>query len=1145
MTRIAQHFSEPARCCRTYAQAAGVIALTGGVTVLIGWLLRLPTLMTVLPGAVAMKPNTALCFILAGIALVSLREDGAVAPIPVTFRRFGRLCASLIALISAVTLCEDWFGWNVGIDQWIIRDSLTRAAAVPGRMAPATALAFLLVGLSQVLTGAPVRYRRSAQGLALFVLLIGVAGTLGYVYQTPALYRQPGHSAIAMHTAWLFIIIGAGTILARPEEGVMSVVMSEHGGGLMSRRILPFAVTLPFVLRWLREWGQHAGWFDLDLGLVLALMSNVVIVSTLIWLTAQALNRFDVYRRSAQGSLAQAHDELEQHVADRTAELNATQKKLSEVLDAAKSVSVIAVDLNGHITLFNSGAERMLGYRAEEVIGKPGPELLLLESETNARGDELVRKLFWPSETFDVYAAHARHGGLESREWTYLHKDGRALTVLMDVTATRNEAGEITGFLGIATDVTERKRAENELRHLQQFQAAILAHIGQGIHGIDASGNILFENPAAAQMLGCVADDLIGQFACDTEHHQIDGSFYRVNEAVIHSTLRDGEVQCVTDEIFWRKDGSLFPVEYSVAPMRTVTGEISGAVVVFSDISERKQGEAVMVHAKEAAESATRIKSQFLANMSHEIRTPMNGVIGMTSLLLDTDLSAEQREITETIRASADLQLTIINDILDFSKVESGKLVFEELDFDLYETVEGTLEFLATQAQNKGIELTSYVDQDVAPCLRGDAGRLRQVLTNLLGNAIKFTSAGSVSLHVSVDGSEGQAPSPADGDGPREVRLRFEIEDTGIGIPTEVQARLFQAFVQADGSTTRKYGGTGLGLAICRQIVEQMGGKIGVRCERGRGSTFWFTVRLPVQPRAEPPRAAVHRWQRARVLVVDASMMSKRFVCNQVRGWGMRSSCAETGDEALSMLRNAVAAKDPYAVAIIDRQLADTDGLALAMAIKADPAIAATRLVMLTPLGKPLSGAELALNQIAACRSKPVRQSALFACIAAVLEIDVAAVPQHMQAAPANSRENPVGINGQVPLSGKRILVAEDNVVNQRVALGQLKKLGYRADAVANGLEALKALERIPYDVVLMDCQMPEMDGYEATAEIRRRENGKRHTWIIAMTANAMKGDREKCLAAGMDDYLSKPTAVAALGAALSRHSEIALAVAT
>ena len=1119
---------------------AGVIALVGGVVVLIGWLLRLPTPMTIFPGAVAMKANTALCFILAGIALVSLQENGAVAPRRAALRNGGRLCASLVTLVGAVTLCEDWFGWKVGIDQWFIHDGFTRPEAFPGRMAPAAALAFVLLGASQILTGAPARHRWPAQGLALLASLIGVAALLGYVYQPPALDRLPNHTAVAVHTAWLFIILGAGTVFVRPDEGLMGVITSEHGGGAMSRRILPFAVTLPFVLRWLREWGQHAGWFDMGLGLVLSLLSNVVILTTLIWFAARALNRFDANRRSAESSLAQAHVELEQRVAVRTTALVAAIKRFGEVFDAAISVSIIASDVNGHVTLFNSGAQRMLGYRAAEVMGKFGPKIFHLESEVAARSQQLTRELGRPVSGLDVFVEHARRGGVESREWTYLHKDGHAVTVTLDVSATLGEAGEITGYLGIATDVTERKRAENELRRLQQFQAAILASIGQGVHGIDAQGNIVFENPAAARMLGCAAEEWIGPATSAATPPQADASFYRLNDYVVDSTLRDGEAQRAPDEIFWRRDGSLLPVEYSVAPMHADTGEISGAVVVFSDISERKRGEAVLIRTMEAAEAATRIKSQFLANMSHEIRTPMNGVIGMTDLLLDTELSAQQREYAETIRSSADLQLTIINDILDFSKVEAGKLVFEELDFDLHETVEATVELLAAAAQKKGVELQSYVNPDVPARLRGDPGRLRQVLTNLLGNAVKFTGEGSVSLHVSVD-----AHCSVSVDACPRTQLRFEVKDTGIGISKEAQARLFEAFVQADGSTTRRFGGTGLGLAISRQLVKGMGGDIGAEGEPGEGSTFWFTVNLPVQAPAAPPGDEPHRWQHARVFVADAGGLSRRFIGDQIKALGMRNDCADSGEEMLARLRTAAREKDPYLVAIINRRMPDIDGLELARTIKADPSIAATRLVMLTPIGKPLSSTEMAANQIAACRSKPVRQSALLGCITAALEIDAAPAPQPMQAMPANTLDNPVNTDRQIPRSDTRILVAEDNIVNQRVALGLLKKLGYRADVVSNGFEALEALERIPYDVILMDCQMPEMDGYDATAEIRRREAGERHTWIVAMTANALEGDREKCLAAGMDDYLSKPAKVDALSAILSRHFEIESAAAT
>ena len=687
---------------------------------------------------------------------------------------------------------------------------------------------------------------------------------------------------------------------------------------------------------------------------------------------------------------------------------------------------------------------------------------------------------------------------------------------------------------------------------------ALMDALVDGMIAMDERGTIEYLNPAAERMFGYRGEEVLGRpvamLVPEPHRTHLDDNlhtFFGAGEA--------GPLGVRRELIGRRKDGMTFPMDLAVSETRT--GNRRLFTVLLRDITERKQTEQELASARDQALEAARVKSEFLATMSHEIRTPMNGVLGMGALLLETPLTAEQREYADAVRSSGETLLTIINDVLDFSKVEAGKMSLEVIAFDLRTAVEGVIGLLAEQAHAKGLEVACLIRADVPTALRGDPGRLRQVLTNLVGNAIKFTGKGEVVVRAAVAEETAEA-----------VVVRFEVIDTGIGMAPEVRARLFQPFTQGDGSTTRKYGGTGLGLAISKQLTELMGGQIGVESEPGRGSTFWFTARLEKQGMVAQPagssRADLHG---LRVLIVDDNATNRIVLTQQINSWGMRYGCAENASRALDLLRDAAERGEPYDLAILDMMMPGMNGLDLARTIKTDPLLAPVRLVLLTSYGRPGHGEEARQAGIAAYLTKPTRQSQLFDCLATVMGMP--GPPPQAAAGSGSAQAVPAALVTRHTLaeatsrSRCRLLLAEDNLVNQKVAVRMLERLGCRVDVAANGREVLDALARVPYAAVLMDCQMPEMDGYETTAEIRRREaaqrNDERRTMneeqgtkkvesdiqrssfsiqpssrripLIAMTANALQGDRERCLAAGMDDYLSKPVKLEDLEAVLRR----------
>jgi two-component system, sensor histidine kinase and response regulator len=764
--------------------------------------------------------------------------------------------------------------------------------------------------------------------------------------------------------------------------------------------------------------------------------------------------------------------------------LRRSEESFRRIVESAADV-IYRTDAEGRFVYANAGAGRLLDLEANEIVGRHYLEPIRPDYREDAQR---------------FYEQQARERTPHTYcEFPVLTPSGREAWIGQNVQIL-SDGDRITGFQAVARDITERRRAEEALERERAQLRQIVFSAPVAVALFDAEQRCVAHSERWLAEQGLSGRSILARgpteaFGCAPERW----------EAILAQAI-EGVALSSREESFRRRDGSNVYMRWAAHPWRRADSTVAGVIVVVEPIDD-------LVRARIEAVEASRLKSEFLATMSHEIRTPMSGVIGLTRLLLETELTHEQWEHVRTIHSSGQALLSIINDILDFSKVEAGRLALESIDFDLHALVDDVVQSFAERARGRGTELLCLVRHDVPSALRGDPGRVRQVLVNLIDNALKFTERGEVMVRVAIgDTLEGR------------VVVRFEVSDTGRGIDAAAQTRLFEPFVQAEASTARKFGGTGLGLAISKRLVEMMGGRIGASSELGRGSQFWFTA--PIETRPEPaPGPEPTELEGVRVLVVDDHTATRDTLRRQLSAWRTSCDAAASPLAAVEALGRAAASGAPYSVVIVDLNRPGTDGLAFARAVREQPAHAEARVVLLTSVGLVGQGAEAARAGLSGYLTKPVRPDDLRDCLLAAL-----------------GRAAGGGAEGLVTRHtikearrrrAARVLVVEDDEVNQKVAARILESLGYRADIAVNGRDALVAVERARYAAILMDGQMPEMDGYEATAEIRRREGERRRTPIIALTAAARDADRERCLRAGMDDYVSKPVSPEALDAVL------------
>jgi PAS domain S-box-containing protein len=861
------------------------------------------------------------------------------------------------------------------------------------------------------------------------------------------------------------------------------------------------AAALEDLTRLQAAYGTAAGAWVEDLAMRFAADTKSQRHTLLLWALAQVLATLLVVVVVVEPVIRKLQRERSEgdRIADGRQELLDRMQKMGSQLPGMVYQYRLRPDGTAHMPYTSEGIREIYGLSPESVLEDAGAVRAMIHPDDAPRVREAI-------ENSAAQLTPWRD------EYRVRRADGVERWVLGNSTPERESDGSVL-WHGFITDVTERRSAIQAVADARALLQSVLdAATEAAIIATDVDGVITVFNSGAERMLQYSSADLVGCPNPLVIHLETDGLS---EPREINQQAEFSARECV----YARRDGSRLTVNLSVTAIRDAGGNVTGYLSVATDVTERRQARDTLQAAKDAAERANRAKSEFVATMSHEIRTPMNGVLGFANLLRDTPLNEEQRDFLRNIEDSGQNLLGIINDILDFSKIEAGAMTLENIPFDLADAVGEVVALMAGKAEEKHLELGLSIMPNVPRRVIADPGRLKQILVNLVGNAIKFTSLGFVHVEVS-----------AYGEGPR-TGLRISVRDTGIGIAHAAQSALFQKFTQADASTTRRYGGTGLGLAICRQLVDLMGGTIGIDSTPGCGSTFWFS--LPVQSSdaadaaAAPPEIAGRR-----VLIADDLEMNRRVLESELKGWGAECTCVGGGRQARAVLEQAWKAGRPFDVALLDHSMTDVDGAELGEMLHADPRFADLRLILLTS-GENLGTArELLERGFCAYLAKPVVRSRLLRDA-----FKRALLPAERHAPAMIAPPSASAAAGSAGASLIRVLVAEDNSVNQMVAVRLLERLGCRVDVAGNGAEAVQMATRLPYGLVFMDCHMPEMDGFEAALEIRRRESelDLKPTPIVALTASVLQEDRDRCVSVGMDEVIGKPVQPAELAEVLRR----------